>query len=217
MTETHSPLRRRLPTILAEAISVIFAVLFALAVDQWWQDRENVALAERTTDAIAQEIRGNREELSDAEDARPGAAMTVLDSAIASFRAGERPAEVSIDWNVALLSSSAWNAAQVSRATQYMELDQLIELARVYELQRLYAGSQDRLVSLIADIPSGIERAPVETLVSLRSHLALTLDLRSTLVTIYGCTLARVDGSAPPEPDECTETIGSRPRQGEPG
>ncbi|NIP82979.1 MAG: hypothetical protein GWM90_28630, partial [Gemmatimonadetes bacterium] len=58
MTDSRPP--RRLPAILAEIVSVVFAVLLALAVDEWWEERELARFGDRTLDAIAQEIRGNR-------------------------------------------------------------------------------------------------------------------------------------------------------------
>lgn len=204
MTESGSSVRKRLPTILAEALSVIFAVLVALAVDEWWEEQENVALAERMTGAIAQEIRGNREELRAPEGGQdPAEMLEAIQTAIAAYRAGNEPDEVGVHWDVALLSSAAWDAAQVSRATQYMELDRLVDLAQVYEFQRFYGESQDRLTSLILEIPAGMERAPVETLLALRSRFAVTMNLRSTLSTVYACKLADLEGPDAPGAEEC--------------
>ncbi len=195
---------RRLPGILAEVVSVIFAVLVALAVDEWWEERENTAMADRMVDAIAEEIRGNRAELLDAGG--PGGQEDVtadLGSAIATLREGREPQTVQVDWDVALLSSGAWEAARVSGATQHMELDRLIALAQLYELQRLYADVQDDLVSLIADIPAGMEQAPVQTLLSVQSRFTVAADLRDNLATLYACSMAELDGPDAWETADC--------------
>lgn len=204
MSEAGSGIRRRLPRILAEIASVIFAVLVALTADEWWEEREEIADAERMTGAIVEEIRGNRQELLDPDEPDPAnAIMADLDSAIALLRDGREPDGLSVTWDVALLSSAAWEAAQVSRATQHMELDLLIDLAQIYEFQRMYAETQDDLVSLISDLPAGMESAPLQTLLSVRSRFAVASNLRSTLATIYACRLSDMEGPDAAEAEDC--------------
>src|SRR5262245_21855151 len=61
-------LRDKLPELLLEAASVVFAVLLALAVDEWRETKSQKALAARARASILEEIRGNESELRDARD-----------------------------------------------------------------------------------------------------------------------------------------------------
>lgn len=197
---------RRLLTILAEVVSVVFAVLVALAVDEWWEDREEVRMAERSLEVVAREIRENRAELLD--DGGTGAADPTgagLDSAIAAFRAGREPSEVKVHWSVALLSSAAWETAQLTGTVGRMPLDLVVDLAQLYEFQRFYSRSQDQLTATIADIGARIEAEPVPVLLELRSRYAATSELRATLATLYACTLVRLEGPGVDEAGECPE------------
>lgn len=193
----------RLPVLLTEAVSIVFAVLFALAVDQWWDARQNAEMARRAQNAIAQEIRENREEIQD-EDAPPGPeVLAALDSAVAVYRRGEKPDELGVNWNVALLTASAWETAQMTRATQYMELDRLIRLAQLYELQRVFGRNQDELVSLIAGFRARLENDPVAAILDFRTRLAAILGIRSVLSTAYACTLVDLQGADAVEEGAC--------------
>jgi hypothetical protein len=61
-------LREKLPELLLEAASVVFAVLLALAVDEWRETRSRNALAARARASILEEIRGNATELRNTRD-----------------------------------------------------------------------------------------------------------------------------------------------------
>src|SRR5262245_21856053 len=61
-------LRDKLPELLLEAASVVFAVLLALAVDEWRETQSQKALAARARASILEEIRGNESELRNTRD-----------------------------------------------------------------------------------------------------------------------------------------------------
>ncbi|MGD2070810.1 MAG: hypothetical protein PVI57_19215 [Gemmatimonadota bacterium] len=189
----------------AEAALVVFAVLLALAVDEWREDRAMARLAERTTESVAGEIRRNRAELVEEQAAGTGspAVLAALDSAIATIRDGGEPKSISANWNVSLLSSAAWETAQLTRATQHMDLDRVIQLAEVYELQRFFSRNQDELASLISDFGARMETEPVVALTQVRSRLAVTAGLRGTLATVYACTLVELEGPDAVEAGAC--------------
>jgi hypothetical protein len=187
--------------LLAEVVSVVFAVLVALALDEWWEDRENDANARASLVAIAEEMRENRDELSGGDAAEVAEMMEQLDSAIAIFERGETPEGASINWNLALLSSAAWETAQLNRATTYMELDRVVDLAQVYEFQRYYSRIQDDLFDSISGLRAG--EGIADELRGLRSRLATALGLRSQLANLYACTLVSMEGPEVPEAADC--------------
>lgn len=185
----------------AEVVSVVFAVLVALALDEWWEDRENAANARASLVAIAEEMRENRDELDTGDASEVTVMMENLDSAIAIFDRGERPEGASVNWELALLSSAAWETAQLSRATTYMELDQVVNLAQVYEFQRYYSRIQDDLFDAISGLRAGDGIA--DELRGLRSRMATAMGLRRSLAELYACTLVGLEGPDVPEAGDC--------------
>lgn len=185
----------------AEIVSVVFAVLVALALDEWWEERENAAMAEASLVAIAREMRENRDELSSEDGEEVAGMMERLDSAIALFDRGERPEGASVNWDLALLSSAAWETAQLSRATTHMELDRVVNLAQVYEFQRYYSRIQDDLFDAISGLRAGDGIA--DELRGLRSRMATATGLRRSLAELYACTLVGLEGPAIPEAEDC--------------
>lgn len=190
-----------LTRLFAEVFSVVFAVLVALALDEWWEDRENAANAAASLVAIAEEMRENREELTDGDAVAVAGMMENLDTAIAFFDRGERPEGASINWDLALLSSAAWETAQLNRATTFMELDRVVELAQVYEFQRYYSRIQDDLFDSISGLRAG--EGIADELRGLRSRLVTAFGLRGTLATLYACTLVSLEGPDVPEAADC--------------
>jgi hypothetical protein len=196
----------RLPTLLAEVASVVFAVLLALALDAWWDGRERARLADQTLAVVAREIRGNREELRPAAEA-PSTARVVaaLDSAITAYREDREPESLGVNWDVALLSSAGWETAQLTGVIQDMELDRVIDLAQLYEMQRFYSRYQEQLAATIAEMAARVETEPVAMLLELRFRYAFTASLRETLSTLYACTLVSLEGREIAEAEDCPE------------
>jgi len=52
-------IKNKLPELILEAAFVVFAVLLALGVDEWRENRTNQKLADRTRDNIIEEIHAN--------------------------------------------------------------------------------------------------------------------------------------------------------------
>lgn len=196
----------------AEVVSVVFAVLVALGIDQWWESRENADLARVSLEAITREIRENRNQLVDYGDMPPvDEMMAGLDSVIADFSRGDDPRNASVNYDLALLSSAAWETAQLNRATQYMPLDQVVSLARLYEFQRYYERAQDEVFDAVTGIRASGDEAAGE-MRALRSKLATAVGFRETLAHTYACNLVAIEGPDAPEAEACPESgSGSTP------
>jgi hypothetical protein len=168
-------IRRKLPQLLLEAASVVFAVLVALAVDEWRQDRENVQLAQRALGGIASEIRSNLGELDDARDANR-AMLVVLDSALTS----ETPQGFGVHFEYALLSSAAWQTSQVTQAIHFVDYGLVQRIARVYDLQTLFVESQRGLVDQMSGT-AGVD----DPVAPLRRRLEVLMELEAGLTDVY--------------------------------
>lgn len=181
--------RARLPQMALEAASVIFAVLVALAVDEWRGERANQEIAIRALTGIEKEIEVNLDELRGTHDEN-GRFLARLDSAI-SAEAGE----ASAGFEYALLSASAWETAQITRATSYVDYDLVQRLARTYELQSLFIENQRVMVDLIA----GGRLSAVPTNASpttLSSRLRVILQLGDGLQDSYDEALEAIRSNA---------------------
>lgn len=185
-------IRRKLPRLLLEATSVVFAVLVALAVDEWRQDRENVQLAQRALAGIAAEIGSNLAELDDARD--PNQAMlTQLDSALSS----STEAGIGVQFEYALLSAAAWQTSQVTQAIHFVDYGLVQRIARVYDLQTLFVEGQRGLVE---EMSAGGGSDADDPVAPLRRRLEVLLELEAGLADAYREALLELPRGGGAEP-----------------
>lgn len=195
-------LRARLPIMVAEAVSVVFAVLVALAVDEWWERRENMELGRRGMAAVAAEMAGNLEELRDGF-ARTDTILALLDTVIADLRADRIPGDISVNYPVALLSDAAWETAQVTRAVHFVPLETVIRIARVYDLQDFFDRNQERLTEQIGSVGLAEEADLLRVLSELHARYRIVAGFRQALMNSYSCAIARLAGEDPQSLEEC--------------
>ncbi|MCY3745389.1 MAG: hypothetical protein OXH05_04090 [Acidobacteria bacterium] len=129
--------RRTLGEIATEALMVVFAVLAALGVEQWREDRQLQRFAERAREAVDLEIRQNLEEFQrtgPALAAKRGEMADALKNLLGVQR-GEPSSgvELTFEWSFPDASSAAWRVAQSSPATPYFDYDWVLERSREYD------------------------------------------------------------------------------------
>lgn len=168
-------MRRKLPELLLEAVSVVFAVLVALGVDEWRQDRENLRLAHRALTGIAAEIQGNLGELDGAREANQ-AMLEQLEAAVSS----ESPQSFGVQFEYALLSSAAWQTSQVTQAIHFVDYGLVQRIARVYDLQTLFVEGQRGLVEQMS-----VGLGPESPLAPLQRRLEVLSLLEAGLTQSY--------------------------------
>ena len=179
-------LKSKLPELLLEAFSVMLAVLVALAADSWREDRQNRELAELARARILEEVRGNLEEVRGTR-ADHAALIEALSSEISALEAGADSAQ--IGFNFALLSSAAWQTAQVTRATQFLDFDWVRRVATLYHLQELYDQRQAAVVEIMGTMGGGPEQAAA-TLREIGGRIRIVLELQNGLMEAYEELLA---------------------------
>jgi hypothetical protein len=183
--------RSKIPELALEAAMVVFAVVVALAVEEWREDRDNKELARRALAGIMAEVESNKDEILRSQEAN--------DSVLALVREAARdtvlPEELSINYEYSLLSSSAWETAQITRATQFLPLGQVQSLARVYGLQSLFKESQDEVMDFILRVGEVAESDPDRIPRLLVGPLNNAVGMADLLVTVYDTTLVNLGGS----------------------
>ncbi len=147
------PWKKRLPHLLGDAAFVFLAVFLALVAEEWQEDRDRQELADRALRGIIHEIRSNLDELERNEQLNR-TNLEQLSRAAAEMERGVEIDELSVNYNVALTSSAAWDAARMSQAVHYLDLEIMTSLAELYEVQSLYERAQHGLVDRLADLGS---------------------------------------------------------------
>ncbi|MCB1037785.1 MAG: hypothetical protein KDD47_28385 [Acidobacteria bacterium] len=182
-----------MPSLLLEAFSVVLAVLLALAVDEWREERADSALGKLAEERITTEIRANLEELS-ASAARHDEILAGLDRSLAEVPAEGSQLELAVNFSIAVLSSSAWETSRATQAVNHMDFDRVLRIARVYDLQDLYLEAQREVVRHISALGSGGGLSPQEILRGLRGRISTVQELEQGLLSAYREALAAETG-----------------------
>lgn len=156
MTEPKAALSARLaeklPEILIEAASVVFALLLALALNQWNERRELRERGDAVRAAIRAELVENRAEIASTKG-NLAEIQTHLRDVIAGKETAEH--ELTVNLGVSLLSAAAWHAALATQASETIDFEWMTKVAKIYELQDNYRHVQAAAVDQLTSIPAG--------------------------------------------------------------
>lgn len=129
--------RLNIQRLIFEFISVSFAVLIALLVNQWREDHNNGKLAEKAIYNIKQELQENKDVLAILIPSHQST-LSQIDSVIEKKENNNSSDDSIISINVTLISSSAWEMAEITNAIFYLDFDDANKMAKVYNLQSYY-------------------------------------------------------------------------------
>jgi hypothetical protein len=191
--------RQRLPDLLIEALFIFLAVLLALAAEEWREGRDRRELADRALRSVVEEIRSNLEELertTPKNEERLERARRVLDE----LEAGGEEGDADIGLEVSLLSTAAWQSAQMSQAVQYLDLETMREISEVYEIQELYERMQDDMVDGIRELVRIAEEDPRAAVRQGTSGLAMVMELQRVLADVYRNSLEELEAGSKADP-----------------
>ena len=121
--------------IIFEFISVSFAVLFAILLNQWREDRNNKDLAQKAIVNVREEFIENKEILVKFIPNHKSI-LVEIDSVINSSDKDNVPVIKNI--NINLINSSAWEMAKITNAVYYLDFDIVNNLSKIYKLQAYY-------------------------------------------------------------------------------
>ena len=184
--------------VLLNVAGVVFAVLVALGIDEAWEARENVELAREAGERLVEEVLSNQEDLADAEETNN---EILLDVRAASRDSLE--GDLGFDYEVAILSDAAWEAAGLTGAVRFMEFEDVARYSRLYKLQALYEAQQRAVVDAVASmssLPAGTDRTDVAD--RLLGPLAVSASLGAGLLSAYDSVLVRAGHEVPAAADE---------------
>ena len=174
--------RKRLAPLLLEASMVVFAVLVALAVDEWREERQLAEQVSLARSAIETEVSSNRREL---EVSLPTVQKLHDDvrRMAAALRADTGRVEWDVDARIPDFSDAAWETARSTGVMARMDYDWILRTARIYESQSVATQAQN---GLFATLGSAIVRQPeIERVTDLQGQLFLLLQLYGDLSRKY--------------------------------
>jgi len=123
--------------LISEFVSVSFAVLIALLVNQWREDHNNGKLAEKAIYNISQELHENKDAMAILIPTHKSL-LSQIDSIIGRKEKNISTLNSNISIDVTLISSSAWEMAEITNAIFYLDFDDANKMAKVYNLQSYY-------------------------------------------------------------------------------
>ena len=182
-TTLRERLREKLPEILIEAASVVIALLLALAINAWNQDRELRERADTARAGILAELRTNRDDL---DAARPKLREIVESLREKLAKDAPEPHEVTVLLGVTQLSSAAWRAALATDAMRTVDFAWISEVARVYEVQDEYLRLQQNALDQISSIPADSTLAGKSVAASLMPRFNVLVQIADGLSRNYG-------------------------------
>jgi hypothetical protein len=183
-------LSEKLPEILIEAASVVFALLLALALNQWNERRELRERGETVRAAIRAELAENRIEI---DAARP--ALADIRKHLRAVLDGSEVAEheLTVNLGVSLLSAAAWHASLATQASETIDFKWMTTVAKIYELQDNYLHVQAATVDQLTSIPAGGDKDAKVIAASLIARIDGLAQLADGLAKAYDGEL----GAAP--------------------
>ena len=173
---TGRSLLSKLPELALEAVMVVFAVLVALGVEGWSDERQMREFADRARAGVIAEMQANLDEFQetgpDLADLQARLLTTIQEEDLTNLNG-------SMTFNLPDYSSAAWSTAQSSPAAPYIDYDWVIDVSRAYETYELYSRISDQLISEMSGI---LGRTPdFEKLGAIFGRLAILTELHGQL------------------------------------
>ncbi len=187
-----SLMRRKLPELLLEAAMIFFAVMLALAAEEWREQKDRIELADRALRSVFEEMRSNLDEL-ETTGVRNAERLEAASVVLAELEAGRDQGDADVGLEVALLSSAAWQSAQMSQAVQYLDFDVMRDLSEVYEIQDLFDRVQAGAVDNMTEMMRTAEQDPVAAVRQGVISLSVLSDLHGSLMEVYRNTLEKLE------------------------
>ncbi|MCW8810489.1 MAG: hypothetical protein OQJ93_06450 [Ignavibacteriaceae bacterium] len=132
-----------LTNILVEIFSVVLAVLLALGMNEWRTNKNNEDLSLAAFDKIVKEVKSNKNKL-DTLLVNHKEILVEIDSVISKLT--RKSNEISFGQIVfEAPSATAWEAAKLTTAVNYMEYDRVEKITSVYSTQKVYNDVSDRV------------------------------------------------------------------------
>ena len=132
-----------LANILIEVFSVVLAVLLALGVNEWRTNKNNKDLGLAAFEKIIKEVENNKNKVETLLVNHKNI-LTDIDSVIAKLK--RRNGDITFGQIIfETPSSTAWEAAKITTAINYLDYDKVEKITTVYATQKVYSDVSDKI------------------------------------------------------------------------
>jgi hypothetical protein len=171
--------------IAVEFISVVFAVLLALGLNHWRENKINEQLAADSYQRIQREVEDNITELD--------SSLLEFDQFIEKIKAeralldslGDHYNRVSWSYSHPVLSIDAWRTATITNAILNMDPDLVEDLADVYAVQEMYMEFGFKFFDRAAEM-ARFRDDPEIMIEIIQTHYAISKSIAESLREGYG-------------------------------
>ena len=188
-------MRKRLPDLMVEAGMIFLAVVLALAAEEWREKQDRQDLADRALHSVVEEIRSNLAELERTAP-RNVERLEAAREVLKELEVGAESGDADIGLEVSLLSTAAWQSAQMSQAVHYFDLDAMRQLSEVYEIQEMYDRMQTGIVDGMGDLLRIAREDPEAAVRQGVSGVSMLVGFHETLAETYRHTLDQLGSPA---------------------
>lgn len=196
MRSTSNPLTS-IQRIAGEAFFLILAVLFALAVDEAWEDHEYNEAAVHALSRIHQELDKNSKLIQD-ENEQHKLELERIQSLIGQINSEiSLPADfdTSVKIHISILRDTAWRSAQFADVLKYVPYEQIQSVTAAYSLQELYINQTSKAFNFQGDV-NFIQAVPAVQLRSSFEILSKLYAIEHALLSAYGQVGAETESVA---------------------
>ncbi len=178
-------LKERLPDLLIESLFIVMALLGALAIDEWREERQKKELAEIAEKAVVEEMKENREQL-DSRQVSHKAMLEELKKNMERWKkdSTDKP-EFDFNYSMALLSGAAWDSARMTQSVQYMPLKRVSNYSKIYHFQQVFIDNQNHLIDKVMTLGE-LEEDQYRTFTQGVIHrIEILIEINESLVSAY--------------------------------
>ena len=123
---------------LFEFISIVVAVVLAMALTEWRQNQLNRELAEKSLQNIIAEIQDNRDDLA-IDSAKIAADLRFMKTWITDFEDRSEKNDFSLNFDYSFLNRAALDVAINNQSMTYIDFEINMALAEIYNTQEFYS------------------------------------------------------------------------------
>lgn len=140
-----------------EFLSIVVAVVLAMALTEWRQDVLNEKLAKKSLENIITEIKDNREDLL-GDSAKIVRDLAFMDRWIKSFENGKIDEDFSLNFDYSFLKRGALDVAINNQSMTYINFEINLDLAEIYNTQDFYSQKALDVFDAMASLSSSTDK-----------------------------------------------------------
>lgn len=134
-----------------EFLSIVIAVVLAMALTEWRQDHLNRKLAGKSFDNIAAEINDNIEKLR-GDSSRIAQDLEFMSTWVKN-RVEKKPNEsFRATFRLSILSTAAYEVAKLNQSLTHLNNEQNMDIATIYALQTFYTDKASDVFDLMGNL-----------------------------------------------------------------